>query len=89
MLRLEAQDLLHLRHVPRRRGTSGGETPERSPEAGDVNAAPPLNSKGGAGRGSLRSARGGRGGLRGASSRSKHKMNAVGASAFIGIIAFK
>lgn len=67
VLRLEAQDLLHLRHVPRRRGTSGGETPERSPEAGDVNAAPPLNSKGGAGRGSLRSARGGRGGLRGTS----------------------
>lgn len=47
VLRLEAQDLLHLRHVPRRRDTSGGETPERSPEAGDVNAAPPLNSKGG------------------------------------------
>lgn len=31
MLRLEAQDLLHLRHVPQRRSTFGGETPERSP----------------------------------------------------------
>lgn len=52
VLRLEAQDLLHLRHVPQRRGTSGGETPERSPVAGGVNGAPPLNlEKGGAGRG--------------------------------------
>ncbi|KAL0594605.1 LINE-1 retrotransposable element ORF1 protein [Plecturocebus cupreus] len=30
VLRLEAQDLLHLRHVPQRRSTFGGETPERS-----------------------------------------------------------
>lgn len=48
VLRLEAQDLLHLRHVPRQRGTSGGETPERSPGARSVKAAPPLNlEKGG------------------------------------------
>lgn len=72
MLRLEAQDLLHLRHVPRRRGSSGGETPERSPGAGRVNAAPPLNLERGGlpgrGRGSpMGCARGGAGdGLRGA-----------------------
>ena len=70
VLRLEAQDRLHLRHVPRQRGTSGGETPERSPGARSVKAAPPLNlEKGGAGRGAgggrRRGARGG-GGLRGA-----------------------
>ena len=50
VLRLEAQDLLHLRHVPRRRDTSGGETPERSPEAAGVNAAPTLNLERGGGR---------------------------------------
>lgn len=63
VLRLEAQDLLHLRHVPRRRDTSGGETPGRSPEAGGVNAAPPLNlergGRPGRGRGSLRARAGG------------------------------